>query len=72
MADRPDSSKLLASIKLPIVIIHGDADALIPIDRAREMKHALPQAGYFEISGSGHVPMMEKPSATAEALKSII
>jgi pimeloyl-ACP methyl ester carboxylesterase len=72
MADRSDTSELFASFKLPIVIVHGGADALIPVERAREMKHALPQAGYFEFSGSGHVPMMEKPSATAEALKSII
>jgi pimeloyl-ACP methyl ester carboxylesterase len=42
---------------------------LIPIDRAREVKEALPQAHLVEISGAGHMPMMEAKEKTAEALK---
>jgi pimeloyl-ACP methyl ester carboxylesterase len=52
-----------------LVIIHGDADSLIPIDRAREVKAALPQAHLVEIPGAGHMPMMEAKAKTAEALK---
>jgi pimeloyl-ACP methyl ester carboxylesterase len=80
MAERPDSTLLLSSLRdgyagqggafhFPIVIIHGDADALIPIDRAREIKAALPQAHLVEIPGAGHMPMMESPEKTAQALK---
>ena len=69
MAQRPDSTPLLASFKFPVVIVHGDADALVPIDRAREVKVALPQAHLVEIHGAGHMPMMEDKEKTAEALK---
>jgi pimeloyl-ACP methyl ester carboxylesterase len=69
MAERVDSSPLLSSFNFPVVIVHGDADALIPIDRAREVKAALPQAHLVEISGAGHMPMMEAKEQTAEALK---
>ena len=41
MAERPDSSDLFKSFKFPVVIVHGDADALIPVERGREMKAAF-------------------------------
>jgi 3-oxoadipate enol-lactonase len=69
MAERMDSTPLLSSFNFPVVIIHGDADSLIPIDRAREVKAALPQAHLVEIPGAGHMPMMEATEKTAEALK---
>jgi 3-oxoadipate enol-lactonase len=72
MAARPDSSALLASLDLPVCIVHGTDDALIPVDRAREMKTALPSAHYLELAGVGHMPMLEAPAATAEALSHLV
>jgi 3-oxoadipate enol-lactonase len=69
MAERMDSTSLLSSFNFPVVIVHGEADSLIPIDRAREVKAALPQAHLVEISGAGHMPMMEATDKTAAALK---
>jgi len=69
MAERVDSTPLLSAFRLPLVLIHGDADQLIPIDRAREVKAVLPQAHLVEIPGAGHVPMLENKEKTAEALK---
>lgn len=69
MAERVDSTPLLAAIQYPVVLVHGDADALIPIDRAREVKAAVPNAHFVEIHGAGHMPMMEAKEKTAEALK---
>lgn len=69
MAERVDSSPLLASLKVPVVVIHGDADALIPIERAREVRAAVEHAHLVELSGVGHMPMKEAPGETAEALK---
>jgi pimeloyl-ACP methyl ester carboxylesterase len=69
MAERIDSTPLLASFKFPVVLVHGDADVLVPIERAREVKSALPQAHLVEIPGAGHMPMMEDKEKTAEALK---
>jgi pimeloyl-ACP methyl ester carboxylesterase len=69
MAERADSTQLLSSFPFPVAIIHGGADSLIPIERAREVKAALPQAHLAEIPGAGHMPMMEAKEKTAEALK---
>jgi pimeloyl-ACP methyl ester carboxylesterase len=69
MAGRLDSTDVLRSFRLPVVIVHGDADELIPVDRAREMKSLVPAAHYLELPGGGHMPMMENPPAVAEALR---
>lgn len=68
MAEREDLTSFLASFKLPLVLIHGDADELIPVDRAREIKALVPEAHLVELPGAGHMPMMEQPEQTAEAL----
>jgi 3-oxoadipate enol-lactonase len=68
MAERIDATSLLSTFKFPVVIIHGDSDALIPIERAREVKDAIPHAHFAELKGVGHLPMMESPQETAKAL----
>jgi pimeloyl-ACP methyl ester carboxylesterase len=68
MAERVDSTPLLATLKVPVVVIHGDADQLIPIERAREVKATLPKSQLFEIKDVGHMPMCEAPNETAKAL----
>jgi pimeloyl-ACP methyl ester carboxylesterase len=72
MADRPDSSDIFKAFGFPVVIIHGDADALIPVERGREMKAAHTAAHYAELAGAGHMPMMEQPQAVAEALQTFL
>jgi 3-oxoadipate enol-lactonase len=69
MADRLDASTLLPGSDFPIVLIHGLADALIPVERAQNVKAAVPQAHLTEIINVGHMPMMEAPVQTAEAFR---
>jgi 3-oxoadipate enol-lactonase len=71
MAEREDLTSILSSFSFPVVLVHGDADALIPIDRAREIKALVPSANLTELQGIGHMPMMEAGAKTAESLKSL-
>jgi 3-oxoadipate enol-lactonase len=68
MAEREDSMPILSNFHFPVVLIHGEADELIPVQRAQEIKAAIPQATLMELSGVGHMPMMENPQATATTL----
>jgi pimeloyl-ACP methyl ester carboxylesterase len=72
MAERPDSTPLLSGFTLPFILVHGLADALIPIERARSVKAALPAAHLTEIPDAGHMPMMEASQKTAEAFKAFL
>jgi len=69
MAERVDSTELLSTFKFPVAIVHGLADALIPVERSREMKALIPQASLTEIQDVGHMPMLDAPFETAKALK---
>ena len=69
MAERPDSSALLPGSDFPVVLIHGLSDELIPVERARSVKAAVPNAHLAEIPAVGHMPMMEAPQETAFAIK---
>jgi pimeloyl-ACP methyl ester carboxylesterase len=71
MAERQDSTPLLASMTYPVVLVHGDADALIPVERAREVKDAVPHAVLAGLPGAGHLPMLEAAEETARALSAL-
>jgi 3-oxoadipate enol-lactonase len=72
MAERFDSTPLLGSMDYPVVVIHGDADALIPIDRSQEIKNAVAHAHFVTIKDTGHLPMLESPQETADGLKHLV
>lgn len=69
MAGRPDSSDIFKTFPFPVVIVHGDADELIPVQKGKEMKAAHPAAHFVELPGAGHLPMMEQPENVGEALR---
>lgn len=68
MAEREDMSTFLSLFPSRLVLIHGDADQLIPIDRSKEIKLAVPTAKIVELGSAGHMPMMEFAMETAEGL----
>jgi 3-oxoadipate enol-lactonase len=69
MAEREEMSSTLAAFPFPLFVIHGDEDALIPVDRGREVKSLVAAARLIEIQGAGHMPMLEFPKETAAALR---
>lgn len=69
MAEREDMLSFLVASNINLVLVHGDADMLIPIERAREIKQARPSSTLIELPGLGHLPMMDAPEKVAEALK---
>ena len=68
MAEREDSTPILSSFNFPLLLIHGDTDQLIPMDRAKEIKSINPSARLLELNGAGHMPMMEFARQTADGL----
>jgi 3-oxoadipate enol-lactonase len=68
MADRSDSMLLLSEADFPVVLVHGLADQLIPVERARAVQSVVKKGQLTEIEEAGHMPMMEAPQAVARAL----
>jgi pimeloyl-ACP methyl ester carboxylesterase len=44
----------LASVKAPTLVVHGDADPLIPLEGGRDTAQAIPGAELLVIEGLGH------------------
>lgn len=71
MAERPDSTPFLPGFGFPVVIVHGLADRIVPVERAFEMRVTVKDGHLTEIEGAGHMPIMEAPELTAEALRAL-
>lgn len=50
----PDRTPLLAGIRIPTLVIHGDADTLVQVAGGRATAAAVPDARLVEIAGLGH------------------
>lgn len=68
MAERPDSTELLAKIDFPTLVIVGRHDALSTVDQMRSMAEAIPGARLVEIAEAGHLSPLENPAAVNAAL----
>jgi 3-oxoadipate enol-lactonase len=72
LAERPDQTSLLGRIIVPISIVHGNLDKLIPVERAFEMNKLVPLSKLIVIDNAGHMPMLESPEKTASAIRWLI
>jgi pimeloyl-ACP methyl ester carboxylesterase len=65
---RPDSRPALAWIKCPTLVLSGDQDNTIPNSLSMEMANGIPDAKLKILPNCGHLPQVEQPQATADAL----
>jgi pimeloyl-ACP methyl ester carboxylesterase len=55
----------MASIRVPVLLVQGDADRLVPVAAARDISRRLPAWRYLELPGVGHVPQLQVPDELA-------
>ena len=65
---RPDSRPSLAWIKCPTLVLTGDEDNSVPNSQSVEMANGIPGAKLVILPDCGHLPQLELPQATADAL----
>jgi pimeloyl-ACP methyl ester carboxylesterase len=58
-----DTTSLLPTIRVPTLLLWGEADLRSPIDVAGRFRDAIPNAELRIIPGAGHVSNMEQPDA---------
>lgn len=68
MADRPDSTPLLAGLTMPTLVVVGEDDKATPVESARLMAATIPGAQLIIVPAAGHVSNIEQPRAFNEAL----
>tara|TARA_R110001606_G_scaffold158039_1_gene301370 strand:+ start:566 stop:1276 length:711 start_codon:yes stop_codon:yes gene_type:complete len=66
---RKDQQATLRKIKQPALVLCGEADTLLPLKRHEFMAELIPYAQLHVIADAGHLPTLERPTATTEALR---
>lgn len=70
MAERPDSTPLLPTIRVPTLIVVGEDDKPTPPEGARRMHAAIAGSQFVLIPEAGHVSNLEQPERFNAALAS--
>ena len=68
IVSRPNSRPVLATIKCPTLVLSGDEDNTIPNAMSVEMVDNIHNAKLVILPNCGHLPQVEQPQATADAL----
>jgi len=68
IVSRPNSRPVLATIKCPTLVLSGDEDNTIPNALSVEMVDNIHNARLVILPNCGHLPQVEQPQATADAL----
>jgi pimeloyl-ACP methyl ester carboxylesterase len=58
----------MASIRVPVLMVQGDKDRLVPVTAARDIAGRHPAWQYLELPGVGHVPQLQVPEQLATAV----
>jgi pimeloyl-ACP methyl ester carboxylesterase len=66
---RPDARPTLPAIAVPTLVGVGETDAVTPPRLAEEMAAAIPGVKLHVFARCGHLPPMEEPDETANALR---
>jgi pimeloyl-ACP methyl ester carboxylesterase len=65
-----DTRPLLATIRVPTLLIWGDADVRSPLPVGRAMHRLIPGSRLVVLPGAGHVSNLERPDAFNAAVRS--
>ncbi len=66
---RPDQRDTLRAVSVPTLILCGREDRLCPLERHTLMHELVAGSHLVVIEGAGHLPTLEKPDATTQALQ---
>lgn len=70
--DRTDLRPLLPAIRVPVLLLTGDRDPLVPPECAAELERGLPNARRVEFTNCGHYPQYTHPAAMADAIRAFL
>lgn len=69
MAARPDSTAMMSGFALPMLIVAGDKDAIIPLENSETLATLPTNCTLATIENGGHMMMLEQPQATTLAIR---
>lgn len=72
MAMRVASDDIAPDLDVPVLVVAGARDAVVPIEEARAIARAFPKGRLVVCEHSGHLPMLEEPGRVTAALAELL
>ena len=72
MAERPDSTPTLKTIRVPTLIITGDEDRITGVPEGELMKQNIPNSQMKVVSKAGHYSPWEQPEEVGKLLRQVV
>lgn len=69
---RPDQQKTLRRANLPLLMIAGAEDPLVPVRRQHFAAQLAPHARLEVIAGAGHLPTLEQPETVTSVIEAFL
>lgn len=66
---RDDITGRLPEISVPALVLHGDKDAAIPLERGQILADRMPNAELVVVNGAGHAANLSHPQPVNEAIQ---
>ncbi len=64
-----DLRAALPGVRLPVLLLHGEADAICPVGAAHALAALLPSARLVTFPAAGHAPFISRPAEVAALLE---
>ncbi len=67
-----DLRSALADITLPVLVLHGSRDTVIPISAASFLHHEIPHSTFCSLPGAGHDMIVTHSEKVAEKIRNFV
>jgi len=71
-AERPPYDRLLGALRVPALVLVGDADSYSTAEITAELAASLPDPEVLVLPGIGHMPNLEAPDRFDEAVRAFV
>jgi pimeloyl-ACP methyl ester carboxylesterase len=66
--DRPDSTEAVTRLQVPLLVLAGELDELIPAEIGQKLAAATALGRFHLVEGAAHLPNLERPDEVDRAL----
>lgn len=66
------SSERLSALRMPVLILHGDTDRLVPPEHGQQFHHAIAGSQLIVFERTGHIPQEERADMSADAVREFL